>query len=101
MTNLCLKQALTRPLRTPFVEHHLKEQGTRAGFSKAGRCPPSTWMQCFHKAVPRGSGFKDTTKSPQHALKRESRYIAPRIDANLSLSPAAFFDECDTQNVTP
>lgn len=74
-----------------------KEKSMRAGFSKAGRCPPSTGTQCLCKPVFRGSRLQDAAKSPQQALKRESRYIAPLIDANLSLSPAALFDECDSE----
>lgn len=37
--------------------------------------------------------LSDAIKSPLQALRRESCYTAPLIDANLVLSPAAFFDE--------
>lgn len=99
LINLCLKQALTRPLGDHHYEWvpscHPKEnvKSTRAGFPKAAGWTPCTGVQCLCKPVPRGSLLSDTIKSPLQALRRGSCYTAPLIDANLSLSPAAFFDE--------
>lgn len=80
---------------SPPVSPRVTHRGcdVRAGFPKAGVCPPCPGVQCLCTPVSRGSLLSDTIKSPPQALRRESCYTAPLIDADVSLSPAAFFDE--------
>lgn len=85
----------------PFCQPNENARSMRAGFPKACVCPPSTGVQCFCRRVSRGSLLSDTIKSPVQALRRESRYTAPLIDANLSLSPAALSDERGSKSHRP